>query len=309
MPVYNGRRYLYEVLESIGNQTGVSFEIVIVDDGSTDDTPHVIHEFRENNPDLKVNVIRQENRGEATAVNEGLMASTADFIAVVNSDDPIAMNCLEVLHQMLLDRPNVVVAYPDWVMIDSVGSQIKKQTTLNFDRRVLWEDFICIPGPGALIRRAAIRRGHLRDTNYRYVSDFESWLYLSTSGDFVRVPLPLATWRMHSASLTATAQGPEIANEHIRLANSLSIESPKARRSLNAHAYFIAATHGLKSEKVPVYRYLARSFLLKPIPTFQRGRQHRSLRILLLLAIPKFGRYIYMQWKANNYVAQGEHVK
>jgi len=81
IPVYNGERFLAEAIESALNQDYPDFEIIAVDDGSTDRSPEILGSY----PDLRV--IRQENRGVAAARNRGLESSGGDYIAFLDQDD------------------------------------------------------------------------------------------------------------------------------------------------------------------------------------------------------------------------------
>ncbi len=311
IPVYNGSSYLLEVLESVVHQAGVTIEVVVVDDGSTDNTPQIIQEFRDRNKHLNIVILTTVNQGESSAVNLGLSHSSGEFVAVVNADDPLLEGHLETMTKAMLEHADVVVAYPDWLMINQCGTVVQRRKSEEFSRKILIDDFICLPGPGAVIRKSAIERGFLRDRDYRYVSDFESWIYLSSRGHFLRVPLFLATWRMHANNATSIGQGAAIAKEHIRLAESIKADSRASQRSLLAHAYFVAATQGLKSKDVQTFRYLARSIILKPLPTAHRHRRHRSVRIFILLLLPKLGRFIYRKWFESSYQGErkGSNVK
>lgn len=82
VPVHNGARYLAQAIGSVLDQTHPELEIIVVDDGSTDDSAAVAESFGS-----RVQLVRQENRGQAAALNTGLARATGDFVAFLDADD------------------------------------------------------------------------------------------------------------------------------------------------------------------------------------------------------------------------------
>src|SRR3712207_4054623 len=85
MPVFNGQRFLAEAMDSLLAQTFRDFEVVAVDDGSTDDTPATLHRYAER--DARVRVIRGDHAGISAALNRGIAAATHEWIARMDADD------------------------------------------------------------------------------------------------------------------------------------------------------------------------------------------------------------------------------
>ena len=85
MPVYNGDKYLQEAIESILNQTEGDFEFIIINDGSTDDSPALIDKYRE--LDSRIKVITQENKGLISSLNTGIDEAKGKYIARMDADD------------------------------------------------------------------------------------------------------------------------------------------------------------------------------------------------------------------------------
>ena len=90
IPAYNQARFLGEAIKSVLSQTYHNFEIIVVDDGSTDDTPLVASQFAG-----RINYFRQENQGLASSRNTGIRNSSGHFIALLDSDDQWLPNYLE----------------------------------------------------------------------------------------------------------------------------------------------------------------------------------------------------------------------
>ena len=87
IPTYNRREQLAFALDSVISQTVKLHEIVVIDDGSTDNTPEMLQEFARLHPDMRLIVIRQKNRGPAAARNAGIKAASGDLIAFLDDDD------------------------------------------------------------------------------------------------------------------------------------------------------------------------------------------------------------------------------
>lgn len=93
VPVYNVENYLTECLDSLVNQTYSNIEIICIDDGSTDNSPKILNQYKQSYSNIKT--ITTENQGQAHARNLGLKEATGDFIMFVDSDDWIAVEAVE----------------------------------------------------------------------------------------------------------------------------------------------------------------------------------------------------------------------
>ena len=83
IPCYNAARYVGETLESVQRQTWPNLEIIVVDDGSTDDSARIVETFA----GLDLTLVRQANRGQTAALNVGLARATGDFVQYLDADD------------------------------------------------------------------------------------------------------------------------------------------------------------------------------------------------------------------------------
>src|SRR5574344_2773158 len=96
IPVFNSEKYLDECLESAIGQTLTDIEIICVDDGSTDCSAEILHEYSKK--DNRIKVLRQENLGQSTARNKGLKFASGEYIAFLDSDDFMKSDMLEKLY-------------------------------------------------------------------------------------------------------------------------------------------------------------------------------------------------------------------
>jgi len=105
VPVYNTGKYLRECIESVLKQSFKDFEIILVDDGSKDDSPRICDEY--SNRDTRINVIHKENEGLSMARNDGLALAKGDFVCFLDSDDFwIGDNCLSSLVDFANEQNN-----------------------------------------------------------------------------------------------------------------------------------------------------------------------------------------------------------
>lgn len=112
IPVYNISVYLEKCLWSVTNQTFKELEIIIINDGSTDNSPSVIEKYA--NTDKRITVINQPNQGLSSAREVGLAACNADYIHFLDGDDFIELNCYEVLYGKAIAEDADVVTMKFW---------------------------------------------------------------------------------------------------------------------------------------------------------------------------------------------------
>ncbi len=108
VPAYNAGPYISECLESLLNQTFKDIEIIVVNDGSTDNTADVLSEYSQKHPDI-ITVISQENQGQSVARNVGIATACGKYIAFIDADDSINNNMLEKLYNKAVECNSEVV--------------------------------------------------------------------------------------------------------------------------------------------------------------------------------------------------------
>lgn len=291
--VYNGERFISGVVDSILSQTDIDFEYVIVDDGSTDGTPEILRKYARTAQGV-VTIVAQPNAGEAVAVNNGINQARGDYVVVVSADDPLLSGHLAKMTKVLDENPSVVVAYPDWEVIDENGVPVRTVTTLDYDIRALVGDFVCIPGPGAMIRRSAIPQSGLRDPSYRFVSDYDAWLKLALIGPFQRVPEILARYRIHPGQATSTGRGQAMADEIERVMrnffqmDSIPAEVASLRRRAIGFASYYSALQALRSPGIGGKRRMMRSLVLAiPRPVGWVTHRRDPVAVVAILCLPR----------------------
>lgn len=204
IPVFNGAPWLRESIASIQRQTHAALRIHVVDDGSTDSTPHILADIQAG--DSRVHVHRQDNAGIVDALNHGLRYCDADWLARHDADDV-------ALPQRLQRQLEYIMAYPDCVAvgakarhIDGAGRPLGSVTELRPPEQA---DFDWMPArepylmhPFMLARRAAITAvGGYRHASHSEDSDL--YWRLRERGRLHNLDAVLGDYRMHEASISS----------------------------------------------------------------------------------------------------------
>lgn len=98
IPVYNVENYIYESLSSVAKQTFTQYELIVINDGSTDRSEKIIKEFMNEHKQMQIHYIYQENNGQSSARNRGIEVASGEYIYFFDSDDLIEENALEILY-------------------------------------------------------------------------------------------------------------------------------------------------------------------------------------------------------------------
>lgn len=199
LPTYNHARYLPESLASIAEQTCRDFELIVVDDGSTDATPQVLRAFQ---PDFPLQLIRQENRGLPTALNVGFARAAGQYLTWTSADNLLLSPMLERLAAELDRHPAAGMVYSDWYDIDEAGRVVREVKTLDYDPVVLLRHNYV--RASFMYRRAVRDEIGDYDPQIPYQEDHDYWLRIAQRWPLKRVPESLYKYRVHAQSLSAT---------------------------------------------------------------------------------------------------------
>ena len=238
---YNAAAYLEETIESVLAQDYPLVEYVVLDDGSTDETPDIIARYGD-----RLQSERHENMGETRTVNRGFELARGSIICVVSADDPLLPGIVTAMVEQFDRDPEVLVIYPDWEMIDEKGDLIQHIATYDYTYSDMVRWHHCVPGPGTFIRRSVVTQLGGRDTSFRYAADLEFWLRAGLLGPFKRLPQTLARYRWHAGSASLGQQGQRMALEHIQMTDrlferhDLPREIHRVRREAYSSAHWIA---------------------------------------------------------------------
>ncbi|MBR3027397.1 MAG: glycosyltransferase [Bacteroidales bacterium] len=128
VPVYNAQRYLHDCLESIKSQTCQDFEVITVDDGSTDGTIHILDIIK--SEDNRFQIFHQEHRGVSSARNVGINKAAGDFICFVDADDQIAPTYLSDLYQAIGEADSSMCGFKKTDLLSHEDCEIVPQNKI-----------------------------------------------------------------------------------------------------------------------------------------------------------------------------------
>jgi glycosyltransferase involved in cell wall biosynthesis len=205
LSVHNGERFLREAIDCILAQTFRDFELVIVDDASSDATPAILGEYEKT--DARVRVIRSaENLRLAAALNHGLEHCRAELIARADADDVSLPHRLQMQWEYMRDHPQVGLISSHYQRMDENGrdGMVAELPTDSARMKfmLLWMTPIC--HGSAMYRKSVVLGVGGYDKSFWTAQDYELWSRVAPGTELGNVPQVLLRYRTHSASTTAS---------------------------------------------------------------------------------------------------------
>lgn len=201
IPTYNHGMYLADAVQSALDQAIDGVEVVVVDDGSTDDSEAVASRFGS-----RVHYLRQENHGLPAARNTGIRASRGQFVAFLDADDAWLPGFLPAVMERLRADPGLGAVHTGFHCIDGDGRRLPQVnvTTASDDgmyERLLDGEFF-VPS-SVIVRRECFDRVGLFDEALRGSEDWEMWLRVAREYRFAGIARPLVNYRVHGSNMSA----------------------------------------------------------------------------------------------------------
>ncbi|HNY26578.1 MAG TPA: glycosyltransferase family 2 protein [Candidatus Sumerlaeota bacterium] len=294
IPAYNSAAFITRAIQSALDQDYPNKEIVVVNDGSTDNTQQVLDAFGS-----KIRVFNQSNAGAAAARNTGIEQSQGDFIAFLDSDDEWLPGRLSKCVQPMLDFPDVGLTFCHSIRRFPDGHEdIRGQA---FDRiriypRLIWPSYYqCTPA--STVRRSVLDKTGLFNPALPSREDQDLWIRIEEHARVLEVPEPLVVVHVRATSLSKTLGTDEVEEAYFSILEQAFVRTPDRyephRRTIYADAWWhwglIALLHRNPSQ--------ARQCFLRSL------RQRFSLRVLALFAstlLPaSFIQNIRTKWRQN----------
>jgi glycosyltransferase involved in cell wall biosynthesis len=199
LPTYNGSIYLAEAIESCLKQTYQDWELIIVDDCSTDATPDIIARYVAR--DSRINSIRhQTNRKLPEALNSGHALARGRYLMWTSDDNRLLSGALEEMHEFLQQHPDVGLVYTDCTIIDEHGRYIAN-CPARPPSELAYENAL---SPCFMYRRSVYEDVGKYDTEQFLAEDYEYWLRVYRRYPMGTLHKTLYEYRHHSGSLTNT---------------------------------------------------------------------------------------------------------
>lgn len=303
VPSYNHARFIERTLRSIFAQTVAIKKLLVIDDGSQDESAAIIEKVLKDCP-FASELMARENRGLCATLNEGLAKTTGEFFAYLGSDDLWLSTFLEEQTKLLESRPNAVLAFGHAFVID--------EDEMIFERTDNWSSFAdgnmlplllrgdIFSSPSVVYKRSAVVKYGWNENSA--LEDYELYLNLCRDGEFARNEKLLCAWRQHGANTSDNF--PAMLREHLaaqdRVAARLGIERgelDRIQRELRFKGVLDYIRGGRKKEAWRLFREnrggsrsasgtlrtLVRLMIPQPLFKWNRDRKRRG-------AIAKYGR-------------------
>ncbi len=206
VPAYNASPYIEETLDSILNQTFQEFEIIVVDDGSTDGTVDIVNRYV--GKDSRIRLVQQENEGSSKARNTGIALAKYDWIAPVDSDDVLLPQRFEKQLAAAAQYPQVIGwgTYATRITLEGRPYSVQETgpTTLEEFHRMRYEtgEIVVMPASSVLLRKEFVQKvgGYSSMT----LEDLILLDDMGAYGPILAIPEHLILYRMHLSSKTGT---------------------------------------------------------------------------------------------------------
>ena len=223
---YNYGHYIGECLKSVAEQDGVTFEHLVMDAGSKDDTAAVVAGY------AHATFFQEPDRGMSDGINKGFRRAQGKWVMWLNADDRLKPGALKSLKDFAEKNPRADVIYGAWDFMDPKGNFKRRMTLFPFDHNMLLY-YGCYIGSTACFyrRETTIAEGHLLDIDFGYCMDGEYYARLAHLGKkFEYLPMVLADFRLHDESISQRSLGQEDTKNILRLQRQAA--EPRAIRRI-----------------------------------------------------------------------------
>lgn len=265
IPCYNQGRFLAQAIQSVLDQDYPDKEVIVVNDGSTDDTAAIASRFGD-----RIIYIEQPNRGAASARNMGIRASQGEYIAFLDADDVCLPGRLALEAAVLDRRPEVGLVAADAYLIDDSGRVLGLKSLISGAPRCpedfRWETVeYCPTTSTVMVRRACFEVVGYFEESLVAGEDWLQWVRISHSFSMAYVDQPLILYRQHGSNITRSI---ETIHRQNRIASHLAItweRFPEYPPHFRARLLFYRfATAWRVEPKRIALRYFLRALLTDP---------------------------------------------
>jgi glycosyltransferase involved in cell wall biosynthesis len=194
---HNYGKYVEQSIQSVLNQEYKNIELIIIDDGSSDNSLDVINKYKQKN----IKIISQKNKGFIVSNNIALRLATGKYIIRLDADDYFDKRAIEIMVNEIEKNKNLAIVFPDYYEVDAQNNILKQIIRHDFEKDVTLFDQ---PAHGActLIRKNILTEIGGYDENFSRQDGYDLWLGILGKHDIKNINLPLFFYRRHSSNLT-----------------------------------------------------------------------------------------------------------
>ncbi len=205
LPVYNGEQFLKESIHSILEQTYTHFELIVVNDGSTDASQNIINSYLD---ERIICIHHQQNKGLITSLNDAILIAKGDYIVRMDADDIAFKNRIQTQVQYLIDNPTIAIVASHAIFFDkdihtptaNWELELKTNTPQEIKNVLAWENCIIHP---TVCMRAEMAKSLLYNAAQKNYEDYDLWLRASSNNlKIAKIKEPLLYYRVQANSIT-----------------------------------------------------------------------------------------------------------
>jgi glycosyltransferase involved in cell wall biosynthesis len=284
IPVYNQMQFVSQAIESVLAQTFIDYEIIVINDGSTDNTAEVLANYEKH-----IRLITQTNAGLSAARNSGLTIARGEMIGFLDADDLWYPGMLSTMVAHLRRNPHIDLVCGAWDVIDEKGRIIKPLNKPSNFKAKVQADFLRAVATGnlflvhaLLIRHKCFECCGAFDPDLRAVEDWDMWIRLAAHGHKADlIDVPVARYRRHKGNMTYEPHRMEQASRQLLTRLFLNPQLAPRIADLQDHAYIdswltiadFCHTAGLEAE-TRRYVKMAYELYLKAPKNTERSLHH-----------------------------------
>jgi glycosyltransferase involved in cell wall biosynthesis len=291
IPTYNMEKYIKDAINSVLAQTYKNFELIVVDDGSTDSTCTLVREFGND-----VMYIYQRNLGPSAARNNGIRASKGEYVAFLDADDQWEADKIDFQMKAMLASPRVGLVSCGERGVDLSGKVLRTTLRKNYkNAEALFMDLLkgnfVSGGSCALVRKCCFEKLGFFDEKITVGEDWDMWLRIVQNYDINFVEKILVTVKIHSEGLCSATKAEKIINDEIYVLNKIFKEKKlknidKLKNELYSCRYYSAAVNsGDINDIAKMRKHIFNALCAYPLNIFRK--EYVSVLIKSILFIKR----------------------
>lgn len=267
IPAYNAETFLSRTIQSALNQTFRDFELIIVDDGSTDNTKEIVRKFQVNNSQIKY-FLKENSGGPAGPKNLGLKKSKGKFIAFLDHDDEWLPEKLEEQVESFENSTDsklgIIICYP--VLVHSNKKKIFEIPSLEEEtfKKILLGNFI-YSCSGVMIKKEVIEKVGYFDEKLKYADDWDMWIRIIFRYNLSIIKKPLFYHHIRGENVSLTMKNRKKVREEEYIYQKHFNMSKKYLPLYSEQLRVLGLKYFLLNEKVKARKFFYRSMLVFPL--------------------------------------------
>lgn len=201
LPAYNAKQYLEAAVDSIQNQSLTDFELILIDDGSSDGTEQLVRQLAAKDP--RIRLVQRPNKGLIATLNEGLALARSPLIARMDADDIAFPGRLEIQYAYMNAHPDVLAVGSYVMFMDGQDTMYRKKTFPGGNDILKAFRWGCpLAHPAVMMRTDAVRQVGGYPSAFPSAEDYALWVRLLSLGKVDTIPQVLLAYRVHGSSIS-----------------------------------------------------------------------------------------------------------